>query len=319
MKMHCVSNLVLAIKTITKLTLPTDFSALYAATTLSASFVMAAATPIISEIEHSATDLPSVTAEATDSASLTAGPEASYFPHSSVSSLNASSMVGMKAPETTEAVKNTTKKTWSYNDHVINHLQSHDKITWTDLGNGKYATVDADVWATAVSVVAAVFNASSESRPSHHLLNPPLQIHNLTQHNLASRGNYGQALGYAVNRNTCYNGGAKVTDAQLASLTSDACNNINSQPDPPDGKNGLKIYQTSRAPDANGKNSYIRFSSQWIPKDYNSFGNVPLCLATLDKFNTLCQNGPGQTQGGEFWLDGQLKYNADPTDLDCNC
>ncbi|MCJ1252482.1 hypothetical protein MMC24_000288 [Lignoscripta atroalba] len=142
-----------------------------------------------------------------------------------------------------------------------------------------------------------MLNESSEQPSTKNTLVHPIPV---TQANidqkLFTRDTYGMAAGYAIDHVHCYGRGAEATVAQIEAYAPEACRNLLAQPDPKGNRNALKVFHTSYAPSAKGKPSYIRFSTQWL---YD-------------------ESDPGVTKWGELWINKQLKFNADPTDLDSN-
>ena len=244
-------------------------------------------------------------------------------------------------------VTNTTrlgsKNNLSHTDRVMQHLQENNHISWTrHESGGAYTTIPADKWQLGVNHVKQTFNLSAHTYGVKHTLQQPLplflpgngtksgrtldraaenHVNSINNHTLQHRDSAGYVAGYEVNWYNCYNDGSKSAIAQIMTFVPHACEVLIQMPTDPNHKTALKVFQTKGVPNAAGRDSYIRFSTQSKDgADTGKFATRAICEATLAKFDTICQNGPGPyTQGGELSVADAVKFNADPTQVDCNC
>lgn len=230
-------------------------------------------------------------------------------------------------PSPVNATKLDLKYNFSHSDRVMEHLQQNDHISWTRIEGGAYTIVPQDKWKLGVKHVKERFNLTAYTHTTKHTPPQPLPLnlkgngtHPAGNHSLQSRTSAGYVGGYEVNYYECYNGGSKSAVAQIAAFVPHACDVLLRMPTDPKDRKALKVFQTNRVPNFEGRDSYIRFSTQSIQDSRENFASRPICEATLAKFDTVCQNGPGPyTQGGELLVGDAVKFNADPTQLDCNC
>ncbi|MCJ1474777.1 hypothetical protein MMC13_003437 [Lambiella insularis] len=230
----------------------------------------------------------------------------------------------------------------SHTDRVVQHLQQNNNISWTHLEGGAYTVIPVDKWQLGVKHVKENFNLSAHTYGTKHTLPQPLPLFlpgngtksagSLTRpaeshgsptenHAIHQRDSAGYVGGYQVTSYTCYNSGSKSAVAQIAALTPHACDVLLHMPTDPLNPTALKVFQTKGVPNVAGRNSYIRFSMQSTRAgDASNFATRAICEATLAKFDTVCQNGPGpNTQGGELTVADAINFNADPTQMNCNC
>ncbi|MCJ1415430.1 hypothetical protein MMC32_001762 [Xylographa parallela] len=254
---------------------------------------------------------------------------------------NLTSLLEHKLP-VRNATRLGSKNKLSHTDRVMQHLQQNNHISWTRLEGGAYTVIPVDKWQLGVKHVKNTFNLSAHTYGTKHILPQPLPLflpgngtksgQNLNgpaenhtssadNHALQHRDSAGFVGGYEVDWYSCYNDGSKSAITQIAAFAPHACDVLLHMPTDPKNKQALKVFQTKGVPNAAGRDSYIRFSTQLTKGDDTAnFATQAICEATLAKFDTVCQNGPGAyTQGGELSVAGAVKFNADPTQVDCNC
>ncbi len=128
--------------------------------------------------------------------------------------------------------------------------------------------------------------------------------------------NNGNIAGYAVTKTVCYNGGALATDDDITQFAVDACDALVGNTLPPLAQNALRIWQSVQQTDVNGLASYIRYGVRLLKP--TTIADTSLCQAAVDAFNNYCQNGNGDSNGGELDVGGVVRFSADPTDLTTN-
>jgi len=182
----------------------------------------------------------------------------------------------------------------SIQDKVVEHLQSNNKVTWQPAGNGHYVDIPEDTYNKALDAVG-------ESKSNKDRRGAP---------------NDGTVAGYAVTNAVCYNRGALATGNDITQFAVSACDGLVNNALPPLAANVLRIWQSATQNDVQGLAAYIRFGVKILQP--NSISNPSLCQAAVDAFNNYCQNGNGNSQGGELDVGGVVRFSADPTEVATN-
>jgi len=182
----------------------------------------------------------------------------------------------------------------SVQDKVVQHLQDSNVVTWKPAGNGHYVDIHVDSLNKAMAATGVSnFNKTKRDTP-----------------------NDGSVSGYTVTQAVCYNGGALATDNDITQFAVSACDALVGNLLPPLAQNTLRIWQSAQQADVNGLASYIRFGVRFL--NPTTIADTSLCQAAIDAFNSYCQNGPSESQGGELDVGGVVRFSADPTDLSNN-
>ena len=181
----------------------------------------------------------------------------------------------------------------SYTDNIMDNLQKNGKVDWQAAGDGHYADIPIDQWEAAKANVS-----STGISPRNY------------------GGELSNVLGWAAEV-SCYGEGAMSLDTTISGFVIDACDALVGNSVPPLVQNALRVWNTPVIPDANGFAHYLRFSAQLLRPQ--SISSTSLCQAAFSKFKDYCQDDRSKTQGGEFTIGDNIKYNTDPTDLSCNC
>jgi len=182
----------------------------------------------------------------------------------------------------------------SIQDKVVQHLQSNNKAIWQPAGNGHYLDVPEDSYNQALAAVG-------ESKNHKDKRGTP---------------NMGSIDSYAVTKAVCYNGGALATDNEITQFAVSACDALVGNALPPLALNTLRIWQSLQGNDVNGMASYVRYGVRFLQP--TTIADTSLCQAAIDAFDNYCQNGNGDSQGGELDVGGVVRFSADPTELVSN-
>jgi len=182
----------------------------------------------------------------------------------------------------------------SIQDKVVQHLQSNNKVIWQPAGNGHYLDVPEDSYNQALAAVGESKNHKDKRRTP----------------------NMGSIDSYAVTKAVCYNSGALATDNEITQFAVSACDALVGNALPPLALNTLRIWQSLQGNDVNGMASYVRYGVRFLQP--TTIADTSLCQAAIDAFDNYCQNGNGDSQGGELDVGGVVRFSADPTELVSN-
>lgn len=108
-----------------------------------------------------------------------------------------------------------------------------------------------------------------------------------------------------------------MADTGIAGFVTDACDALVGNSVPPLVLKSLRVWQSGQLADADGIASYVRFSAKLLTDGFHY--DTTLCGEALASFNNYCQKSSGTTHGGEIEVGKAISFNADPTELKCNC
>lgn len=184
-------------------------------------------------------------------------------------------------------------------DDVLDILQVSGQITWQPSGTGHFVDISEEIW----------YGAISDAQGGRL---------NATKRSIEARGSItvGDVGSYAASA-ACYGKGSIQYDTSIAGFITDACDGLVDSSLPPLVKNVLRVWQSGQLSDASGIASYVRFSTKLLTNGFQY--DKTLCQEALAKFNDFCQTTSGQTHGGEIDVGKAIMFNADATELACNC
>ena len=129
------------------------------------------------------------------------------------------------------------------------------------------------------------------------------------------RDSAGFVSGYDVNWYHCWNSGSKASVAQVQSFAKKACKVLVEVAGKNKDKGAYVYWNSPHIPNVGGKDSFIRYGTKVDSGNDRGFATTQVCEGVMEKFNTVCQNGPGaNTQGGELKV-GEVRFGADPTEI----